>query len=383
MKVAFPLLQCWNKVPGGTATAAVSLVRAVAQRGNVELVGIRPHGADCPPELLDVDMSWADLPARFSVPLPLLYEAWTYTPLSGIESAVRAATGSVPDLVHTSMPIIPRAGSIVTTATLHDVFPLTHRDAFTPRGLRLMTQGIANIRRRAVSVAVSTEDTKRACLAEGFTQEQLHLIPLGVEVAAVSDADQTRVRDRYGLLKPFVLWVGTVEPRKNLPAVLSLAPLLQRLGADLVLVGPDGWSNAGDVVRDASTLSSSTKWLGRVPEADRDALYAAAAAFVFPSLAEGFGLPILEAMAQGTPVVTSQTSATAEAAGGAAALVDPLDHDALGTEVESILTDEDRRSRMIAASIERANACTWDVHADRIEAMWADAIANRSRRSGG
>ena len=232
-------------------------------------------------------------------------------------------------------------------------------------------------------MAVSTEDTKRACLAEGFTQEQLHLIPLGVEVAAVSDADQTRVRDRYGLLKPFVLWVGTVEPRKNLPAVLSLAPLLQRLGADLVLVGPDGWSNAGDVVRDASTLSSSTKWLGRVPEADRDALYAAAAAFVFPSLAEGFGLPILEAMAQGTPVVTSQTSATAEAAGGAAALVDPLDHDALGTEVESILTDEDRRSRMIAASIERANACTWEVHADRIEAMWADAIANRSRRSGG
>ena len=117
VKVAFPLLQCWNKVPGGTATAAVSLVRAVGQRGNVELVGIRPHGADCPPELADVDMSWAALPARFSVPLPLLYEAWTYTPLSGIESAVRAATGSVPDLVHTSMPIIPRAGSIVTHAT--------------------------------------------------------------------------------------------------------------------------------------------------------------------------------------------------------------------------------------------------------------------------
>jgi alpha-1,3-rhamnosyl/mannosyltransferase len=140
-----------------------------------------------------------------------------------------------------------------------------------------------------------------------------------------------------------VLAVGTLEPRKNLVAAQQAA---QRLGVPLKVVGARGW---GDVQVDG--------WLGRVSDAELAALYRGACCLVYPSLYEGFGIPVLEAMACGTPVVTSAGGATEEVAGGAAVLVDPRDPAAIAAGIEEA---DRRRGELRAQGLERAAQFSWE-----------------------
>jgi glycosyltransferase involved in cell wall biosynthesis len=136
--------------------------------------------------------------------------------------------------------------------------------------------------------------------------------------------------------------------------------------AELVLVGSDGWADAPAGVRH----------LGFVPRAELDALYAAADVVCYPSLREGFGLPVLEAMVQGTAVVTSSTTATAEVAGDAGLLVDPLDVDAIAGALGRLLGDPDLRGRLGAAGRERASTFTWSRTADLMVGAYERAAAS-------
>ena len=161
-----------------------------------------------------------------------------------------------------------------------------------------------------------------------------------------------------------MLYVGTLEPRKNLRRLADAA----RRAADplpLVVVGPDGW---GDAVRD---VTGDVRFLGFVPADDLAALYAAASVFAYPSEREGFGLPVVEAMAQGTPVVTSAGTATEEAAGGAAVLVDPLDVDAIAAGLD---TAHEQAAALAAAGRARAGALTWEAAADATLAAYREAL---------
>ncbi|HQV58640.1 MAG TPA: glycosyltransferase, partial [Ilumatobacteraceae bacterium] len=139
------------------------------------------------------------------------------------------------------------------------------------------------------------------------------------------------VRQRYALADRFALFVGTVEPRKNLPRLIqAIAAMPEPI--PLVVVGASGW---GDAVGDPGP----TRFLGFVPRADLAALYAAASVFCYPSLLEGFGLPVLEAMVQGTPVVTTKGTSTEEVAGGNAVLVDATDVRSISAGIEAALDD--------------------------------------------
>ena len=186
----------------------------------------------------------------------------------------------------------------------------------------------------------------------------------------VAPSEAARVREGYGLHRPFVLFTGTIEPRKNLGRLVEAFGALGEVDADLVLVGPDGWSTEL-----AALAGPRVRRLGFVPAADRDALYAAATLVAYPSLREGFGLPVLEAMVQGAAVVTSATTSTAEVAGDAAVLVDPLDVDAIAAAMQRLLGDPDLVERIGLAARERAATFTWARTADAMVAAYRDAVA--------
>ena len=187
------------------------------------------------------------------------------------------------------------------------------------------------------------------CVAAGLPADRLRLVPLGVDVAKVDAAEKARVVASYRLPQRYLLFVGTVEPRKNLRGLVEAVSRLDE-PLTLVVAGAEGW---GDV--DIPSVGD-VRFIGFVPAADLAGLYAGAEVFCYPSEREGYGLPVLEAMAQGTPVVTSRGTATEEAAGGAAVLVDPLDPDDIARGISEAGT---RRETLSVDGVARADRATW------------------------
>jgi glycosyltransferase involved in cell wall biosynthesis len=165
-----------------------------------------------------------------------------------------------------------------------------------------------------------------------------------------------------GVRRPYVLWVGTLEPRKNLGSVVRGFRHAVRSIPDgdrfrLYLVGPAGW---GGTIGAGRESKDGVHWLGPRSRDDLAALYAGADAFVFPSLGEGFGLPVLEAMACGAPVVTSDRSSLREVAGDAAGLCDPGDDASIGSALAEVLADRDLAEDRVRRGLLRAGEFTWD-----------------------
>jgi glycosyltransferase involved in cell wall biosynthesis len=205
--------------------------------------------------------------------------------------------------------------------------------------------------------------------AVGFDPSRLRIVPWGVAARPITAADRRRVAGAYGLPPRFVLFVGTVEPRKNLA---RLAEAVARLDPPLPLVvaGAPGWG--------APASAGSAHFLGFVPASDLPALYASAAVFAYPSLHEGFGLPVVEAMSYGTPVVTSTDAATSEVAAGAAVLVDPADAGAIAAGIRAALADAPELGRR---GLARAAELTWERAAAATVDVYREAVALAAERS--
>jgi glycosyltransferase involved in cell wall biosynthesis len=198
----------------------------------------------------------------------------------------------------------------------------------------------------------------------GFDPDRLRVVPWGVDRIDVTDADVARVRAAHRLPERFVLFVGTLEPRKNLD---RLAVAVSRLAdpIPLVVVGAAGWGAPPNVD------GLDCRLLGFVPAADLAPLYSLASAFAYPSLEEGFGLPVLEAMAQGAPVVTSRGTATEEVAGGAAVLVDALDVDSIAAGLDRALAN---RGPWSTLALERADMFSWTAAVEATYAVYREVV---------
>ena len=360
VRVAYTVMQCWHRVPGGTASSVLSLASALGDRDDVDLVGVGPWFGGVPAAPWVPPMPVRRLP----VPYQLAYEAW-------YRSSLLAPTWVVPDadVVHATTVTVPakgRARGLVVT--VHDLFPLTSPEQFTPRGVRIMTGGIRAAIDRADLVCCPSQDTMDDCLRAGFAAERLRLVPWGATPHPVTDADRRRVRERYRLDRPFVLWVGTIEPRKNLPTLLEAFRRIQPTDVDLVLVGPVGWHE--QLEGHIEGIGSKVRQLGFVPAEDLPALYAEARLFCFPSTREGFGLPALEAMAQGTPVIAGAGTAVAEVVGDGGVTIAPLDVEAWAGVLVELLDDEQRRSALGAAALVRSGEFTWERCAEQMAAAY-------------
>ena len=170
------------------------------------------------------------------------------------------------------------------------------------------------------------------------------------------------MRARYGLPQRFMLYVGTIEPRKNLTRLMSAFAEARRAGIaqHLVCVGPYGWSSR-DLAAHIERLGIEREvhFTGYLPFEHLPAIYSLGDFFVFPSLYEGFGLPVVEAMACGLPVITSNTSSLGEIAGDAAETIDPIDLDAMVDAIVRLATDDDLRRARSGQGLQRARDFSW------------------------
>jgi glycosyltransferase involved in cell wall biosynthesis len=343
VRVAYTLEQCWHRVPGGTGVAAMRVAEAMNSQPDVTLLGVAGRHAHVPTDPWTPPIPICHLP----VGGPVLYDLW----LRGNWPKVERATGPI-DVAHATT-VIPCATDAPLVVTVHDLAFLHDPSQFTRRGNSIFRRSLDRIRKRADLVLCSSQATMDDCVAAGLAADRLRLVPLGVESIRVDADEVARVRAVYRLPEKYLLFVGTVEPRKNLR---GLVEAIARLDDPLPLVaaGADGW---GDV---AVPSSADVRFVGFVPAEDLGGLYAGAEVFCYPSEREGYGLPVLEAMAQGTPVVTSGGTATEETAAGAAVLVDALDPDDIA---RGITQARAQRESLSERGMARADEASWSVTA--------------------
>lgn len=254
---------------------------------------------------------------------------------------------------------------IPAVLTMNDLAIYQHPDWFPDRQWLSTSLLVPHSVRRARIVICPSEATRVAVQARfQVPAERCRVIPLGVDPVfsePVRPEERAQVRQALGLPERFLLQVGTVSPRKNFLGTLrALAAIPAAERAPLVVAGEFGWKFEPVLraVRDLE-LSPWVRFLGYVRAGDLPALYQLATVFVFPSLDEGFGLPVLEAFAAGTAVVASTAGAIPEVAGDAAVLVPTADVEALASALRSLLADADRRAHLVEQGRSRAASYTW------------------------
>jgi glycosyltransferase involved in cell wall biosynthesis len=295
-------------------------------------------------------------------------------------------------LFHAPHYVLPPLVQCRSVVTIHDVihlmFPqyLPNRVAFSyakwsitqaaQRATRVMT--VSESSKRDILRFVDTEPDKIDVIYNAY-DERFAMEP--------REEDVVRVRERYQLTDEFVLYAGNVKPHKNLERLIDAFALVRQRGLDhlkLVLIGDE--ISKYTALRRAvhqHQLHKYVRFLGYLPEDTLAVMYRLAGVFVFPSLYEGFGLPPLEAMASGTPVVTSNVSSLPEVAGDAAVLVDPYDPQAIAEGIYRVLTDEKLRRDMVHKGIARAGQFSWEQSVRRIRQIYGEVSGLNSQVSGG
>jgi alpha-1,3-rhamnosyl/mannosyltransferase len=341
----------------GVERYAVELVSALARLAPGELVLFaRP---DLPEALARVDVERHETQLLGRLPLDQCWLPW-------------AATRARVDLLHTLASPTPLLWRGPSALTVHDATPWLHPDA-ADAGTRgyvkpLYPQALARAAAIFTVSAAARDDLVRAA---GAPREKIHVIPNGVDPLFFE------ARAREGPRAPYLLAVGTFEPRKNLPLLLEVLRRLRREGRDLALVvaGRQAWTHSLPV----GDLVPHVRLVGTVPDEELAALYAGAACFVMPSLHEGFGLPVAEAMAVGVPVVASDIPALREVGGETVRYADPHDAESFAEAIRRALDDKEGSQLRVAAARGRARRFRWEDTARATLAVYRRVLRVRGR----
>jgi glycosyltransferase involved in cell wall biosynthesis len=288
-----------------------------------------------------------------------LYPSWALARRPALPIALAS-----PDLVHSPVPAaVPPVGSAQRlVVTVHDVAFLMH-PRFYPRQWRVMYRvGLARAVRSADAViAVSRHTAEDLLRRTRIDPAKLHVVPLAAALPA-SGTDARETLERLKIRGPYFLFVGTLEPRKNLVRLVRAYRRVALRGAPhaLVLAGAIGWRHQALLREIALNGPGEILLTGPVQPSDLDALYRGASAFIYPSVYEGFGLPVLEAMARGVPCVVSTAASLPEVAGEAGLPVDPRSVAGLADAMERIVGDRDLSSRLRDAGRSRAKRFSWE-----------------------
>ncbi len=282
-----------------------------------------------------------------------------------------------PDVAHFTNGMIPYGSPCATVVTVHDMslrlYPRCH-----PVRRRLLNRPLMHVAiREASSIVTVSESARRDLLRfHGIAPDRVSVVHEAASPAFRPINDPGRLEDvrvRYGLPQRFVLYVGTIEPRKNLVRLMTAFAAARRAGIPqhLVCVGPYGWSSAdlsGHIKK--LGIEQAVHFTGYVPFDCLPSIYNLGEFFVFPSLYEGFGLPVVEAMASGLPVLTSNTSSLGEIAGDAAVTIDPTDTEAMIEAIRQLATDREMRRDRSGRSLQRAGCFSWTQTAREMLAVY-------------
>ena len=288
------------------------------------------------------------------------------------------------DIVHSTY-LAPYRLPCPAAVSVHDVSFRRFPEFFSLRDRLLFSSLLPGSLRRAAGILTlssHTRDEVHACFPQLKTS--IHVVPAapGAVFRPMTDEIVDPVLLRNGLRRPYFLAVGSLQPRKNLLRLIEAYADVRRLHPEinLVIVGPGGFRASR--IRDAIVergLSDTVRWLGYVTDSDLAAIYSAAIALVYPSVYEGFGLPVIEAMACGRPVIAANTSSLPEVAGDAGILVDPLDVSGLRDAMMRVLDDPQAARDLGARGLARAAQFSWRRSAEMAVAAYRVACETRSK----
>lgn len=336
------LLKHLLRLESGCEFAGFSSGRSRIELG--ELAGMLPH-------------------RHVPVPTRALYAVWSTLRAPKVDSLL----GGV-DVFHATNYFVPPTKSARRVVTFHDLAFLVAPELCSPKIRRTFSKGIKRFATEADAIIACSESTKADIIRLlGVDASKVTVAYEAVDEDFAPGEDKEKaaahLAAHHGVRGPFFLFVGTLEPRKNIPTLLrAFASIASDVPHDLVLVGGIGWNAATifDTIEELG-LSQRVVQLGFLNSHDElAAFYSAAEAFVFPTLYEGFGLPILEAMKCGCPVITSNISSAPEVAGDAALCHDPRDAGAFAQSMRNVVEDAQLRETLAARGIEQARRFSWE-----------------------
>jgi glycosyltransferase involved in cell wall biosynthesis len=300
--------------------------------------------------------------------------------------SIHRITGPL-DLFHSPDFVLPPTGHTPAILTVHDLSFLRLPQFFVAGFREYLEGAVARSVKRATHILADSECTRRDLLElMGVQPERVSVLYPGVEARfqPVEDAVAlSRVRNRYRLPDRFILGLSTLQPRKNFEGLIeAYSHLLADRGEepeiadlDLVIGGGKGWMYEGlSAIVERLGLDERVRFIGFVEDDDLPALYGLASAFAFPSWYEGFGLPVLEAMACGTPVVAADNSSLPEVVGEAGLLVDAADPEALAEALARLLTDRDLAAHLVRTGRNQAQRFTWEAAARQLLDLYCSCV---------
>jgi glycosyltransferase involved in cell wall biosynthesis len=322
------------------------------------------------------------LPARMLSSNNKVWRARVMAAYAGRQSQDRLL--GFPDVFLATDHLLPRLRHAYSVFLLADVTFLSHPKMHSTMNrsyLRLMMPHF--LKAAGTVITISQCSLKQAVAHYPFIETKVRIVYPGVrsDFAPVTDsAKLNEIRKRLALPERFLLYVGTIEPRKNLGTLFEAYRSAELHGVDLVIAGSRGWlsDEIYDSVKDLQA-EGRVMFTGFVADDDLPALYSSAEAFVFPSIYEGFGLPVLEAMACGTPVICSDASSLPEVAGDAATLLPPRDVAAWGQAMAQVAGSSALRSELRERGLRQALRFSWTSAAEQTRAIWRDSPAIRQR----
>ncbi len=322
-------------------------------------------------------------PANLSkkyIPVRSIFRKWW---LIGLPSFLQI---SPVDLFHGTNYCVPVFAPCPTIVTVHDMSLLAQSGTHESENVRRGKRRLPIMIRRAKMIIAPSEWTKQEIIRHlGTKPEKIRVIPEAArdKMKPLLPEEQTAVLYKHGIRSPYLLFVGTIEPRKNLVTLVRAYHELLRETPhqpQLVMCGGRGWLE-DDVFRlvEELKLQDQVRFTGYVDDADLPALYSGAEAFVYPSIYEGFGLPPLEAMACGTPVITSNVSSLPEVVGEAGLLHDPQDHRALTRHFVTLLGDRAASDKLQRAGLTQASLFSWERAARETQSLY-DEVFEKSKK---
>jgi len=342
----------------GTEVYSLYIIRELLRLGRGHRFRLYTNG-DPSPALFGQAEEAAEAEVR-SIPFPRL---WTHARLSA-EMLLHP-----PDVLFVPAHVLPLLHPRRSVVTVHDLGYLYYGDAHTPSDRRYLDWSTRWNARQAAAILADSAATKSDLVrAYGASPDKIQVVYLGRDDNLVRVASPLRLaelRARYDLAHRYLLYVGTLQPRKNLERIVQsferVCNLPELVDVQLVLAGKQGWLYESLLAQvKTAGLSERVIFPGYIPDEDLPALFTGALAFVFPSLYEGFGIPVLEAGGCGVPVITSNTSSLPEVAGDAALLVDPHDVDAIAEAMYRLVTDPALREELARRGLENVKRFSWE-----------------------